>query len=427
MVCSVIKCILANTGWNLLGLILPLLAAVLAIPLLIGNIGTERFGALSLIWVVIGYFSFFDLGLGRAVTKMLSELEIQHSLASIQSLCVTSLCIAGVAGIAGGVLLLLVFEIGGFVHYLQSEMQPEIQEAIYWVGFCIPVTVCTAVLKGILEGLQRFRVLNLIRGPMGALFFLLPACASFVDASLVMAVAASIVARVLMLYAHYVPCRELYVWRRQLLSRKWIQPLLGFGGWFTVSNLVGPIIVYMDRFVLAAIVPFSNVAYYTAPFELVSKVLNIPVAVTSALFPVMNKLQIKGDASASKMKANIQWLVFVGMAVILLVGCAVASDFLKVWLGADFAEHSTRVMQWLLVGFGFNALAQVTYVSLQSHSQTRVVAYLHLLELPLYAFMLWVLISAFGMLGAAVGWAIRSLLDWAALEYILYRTERAIR
>ena len=427
MVRSIHKNILANTGWNFLGLVLPMLAAVLAIPVLIANIGTVRFGVLSLVWVVVGYFSLFDLGLGRAVTKLLSELEIQHSLARVQSLCVTSLCIAGVAGIAGCMLVLLVYETGGFAHYLQSEMQQEIQSSIYWVGFCIPVTVCTAVLKGILEGLLRFRVLNLIRGPMGALFFLLPAGASFVDASLVMAVATSVVARVMMLYAHYLPCRELWVWKRQFVSREWIRPLLGFGGWFTVSNLVGPIIVYMDRFVLAAVVTFSNVAYYTAPFELVSKVLNIPVAVTSALFPAMNKLQVKGDASASKMKANTQWLVFAGMAVIVLVGCTVASDFLKVWLGADFAEHSTRVMQWLLVGFGFNALAQVTYVSLQSHSQTRVVAYLHLLELPLYGFMLWLLISAFGMLGAAIAWAIRSLLDWVALEYILHRTERAMR
>lgn len=427
MIRSLHKNILANTGWNFLGLVLPLLAAVLAIPVLIANIGTERFGVLSLIWVVIGYFSLFDLGLGRAVTKLLSELEIQHSLDRIQSLCVTSLCIAGIAGIAGCVLVLLMFEIGGFARYLQDELQPEIQVAIYWVGFCIPVTVCTAVLKGILEGLLRFRVLNLIRGPMGALFFLLPAGASFVDASLVMAVATSVIARVVMLYAHYVPCRELWVWKRQLVSQEWIRPLLGFGGWFTVSNLVGPIIVYMDRFVLASVVPFSNVAYYTAPFELVSKVLNIPVAVTSALFPVMNKLQLKGDMSASKIKANTQWLVFAGMAVIVLVGCAVASDFLELWLGADFAEHSTRVMQWLLVGFGFNALAQVTYVSLQSHNQTRVVAYLHLLELPLYSFMLWILISVYGMLGAAIAWALRSLLDWVVLEYILHQTERAMR
>ena len=126
------------------------------------------------------------------------------------------------------------------------------------------------------------------------------------------------------------------------------------------------------------------------------------------------------------MKSQVQWLVFAGMAVVVLVGCGLANWFLKIWLGADFAEHSTRLMQWLLVGFGFNALAQVTYVSLQSQSQTRVVAYLHLLELPLYGGLLWMLISTFGMLGAAIAWAIRSGLDWLALEYLLRRSGRRV-
>lgn len=421
-----LKSIFVNTGWNILGLVLPLLAAVLAIPVLISNIGTDRFGVLSLIWVVIGYFSLFDLGLGRAVTKLVSELDLQQSDLEMTSLCVTSLCIAGVAGLVGCGFVLLVFWGASIQNYLPINMQVEVRDAFYWVGLCIPVIVCTAVLKGVMEGLQRFRVLNLIRGPLGAVFFLLPAGASFLDASLTMAVAMSVMARLLMLYAHYLPCRCFLVWKQRMLSRIWIQPLLGFGGWFTVSNLVGPVIVYMDRFVLAAVVPFSNIAYYTAPFELVSKVLNIPVAVTSALFPAINKLQANSNESALKMKSQVQWLVFAGMAVVVLVGCGLANWFLKIWLGADFAEHSTRLMQWLLVGFGFNALAQVTYVSLQSQSQTRVVAYLHLLELPLYGGLLWMLISTFGMLGAAIAWATRSGLDWLALEYLLRRSGRRL-
>lgn len=426
MVNPMLKSIFVNTGWNIIGLVLPLFAAVLAIPVLISNIGTDRFSMLSLIWVAIGYFSLFDLGLGRAVTKLVSELDLQQGVLEMQSLCVTSLCMAGVAGLVGCGLVLFVFWGAGIQNYLPINMLVEVRNSFYWVGLCIPVIVCTAVLKGVLEGLQRFRVLNLIRGPLGAIFFLLPAGASFWDASLTMAVAMSVMARLLMLCAHYLPCRVFLVWKQQMLSWVWIRPLLGFGGWFTVSNLVGPVIVYMDRFVLAAVVPFSNIAYYTAPFELVSKVLNIPVAVTSALFPVINKLQANGNESGFKLKSKVQWLVFAGMAVVVLVGWGLANWFLKIWLGADFAEHSTPVMQWLLVGFGLNALAQVTYVSLQSQSQTRVVAWLHLLELPIYGVLLWVLISALGMLGAAIAWATRSCLDWLALEYLLHRSRHRV-
>jgi O-antigen/teichoic acid export membrane protein len=62
-----------NTLWNLLGSGAPLLVAFFAIPKLIAGLGMARFGVLTLAWVVIGYFSLFDLGLGRALTKITSD------------------------------------------------------------------------------------------------------------------------------------------------------------------------------------------------------------------------------------------------------------------------------------------------------------------------------------------------------------------
>ncbi len=411
-----------DSSWNIVGLLLPLLSTLVCIPILLGNLGSERFGILSLIWVVIGYFTLFDLGFGRAVTKLVSEMEYLENHSELQSLCVTSLSIAGSVGFLGSTIVVILAWLCGLSDSLPVVIQSE-SNSVLWVAICIPITVLTAVLKGMLEGVQRFRILNIIRGPMGAIFFLLPALVSYWDPTLSMAVAMSVLARFFMLYAHYLPCRSMVVWSRHLISRAWIKPLFEFGGWFTVSNLVGPVIVYMDRFVLAAIVPFANIAYYTAPFELVSKVLNIPVALTSALFPVLNKLRLKDDASALKMRAYVQKIVFILMTLIVLIGSGLTNSFLGIWLGTDFAEHSTRIMQWLFVGFGFNALAQVTYTSLQSQGQTRVVAYLHLLELPLYGLVLWIAIEAFGISGAAIAWTIRSLMDWLALEYILRRTE----
>ena len=62
-----------NVVWNLLGTGAPLLVAIVAIPLLIQGLGTARFGVLTLAWLVVGYFSLFDLGLGRALTKLVAE------------------------------------------------------------------------------------------------------------------------------------------------------------------------------------------------------------------------------------------------------------------------------------------------------------------------------------------------------------------
>lgn len=44
-----------------------MLAALAAVPFLMHYLGQERLGVLSLVWVIVGYFSFLDMGLGRAV------------------------------------------------------------------------------------------------------------------------------------------------------------------------------------------------------------------------------------------------------------------------------------------------------------------------------------------------------------------------
>src|SRR5712671_779118 len=62
-----------NAVWNLLSLVAPMLVALGAIPALIRTLGIDRFGILTLAWMLIGYCSLFDLGLGRALTKLVSE------------------------------------------------------------------------------------------------------------------------------------------------------------------------------------------------------------------------------------------------------------------------------------------------------------------------------------------------------------------
>ena len=62
-----------NSLWNAIGLLAPVVVAVFAVPHLISGLGNERFGILTVVWVLTGYFSIFDLGLGRALTQLLSE------------------------------------------------------------------------------------------------------------------------------------------------------------------------------------------------------------------------------------------------------------------------------------------------------------------------------------------------------------------
>src|SRR5512139_3103037 len=61
-----------NSLINLAGFGLPLLVGLVTIPLIVRGFGVERFGVLTLAWAVIGYFSLFDMGIGRAITQSMA-------------------------------------------------------------------------------------------------------------------------------------------------------------------------------------------------------------------------------------------------------------------------------------------------------------------------------------------------------------------
>ena len=62
-----------NTLWSILGQLPPLVLAALAIPLLVGGLGAERFGVLGLVWVFLGLFGALDLGMSRATPRAFAE------------------------------------------------------------------------------------------------------------------------------------------------------------------------------------------------------------------------------------------------------------------------------------------------------------------------------------------------------------------
>jgi O-antigen/teichoic acid export membrane protein len=98
---SAFRSILHNAGWNLLGNLMPMLTGLLAVPYLVKQLGTERFGLLSLGWILIGYFGLFDFGLGRALTKMVAERwRGGRDDPALESLCSTGLAMGCAAGLA---------------------------------------------------------------------------------------------------------------------------------------------------------------------------------------------------------------------------------------------------------------------------------------------------------------------------------------
>ena len=86
-----------------------------------------------------------------------------------------------------------------------------------------------------------------------------------------------------------------------------------------------------------------------------------------------------------------------------------------VWLGKDFAENSKEVVRILAFGVLINSLAHIPYALLQSSGRPNLTAKFHIIELPIYFFLALILVSKWGINGAATVWTLRVILDTALL------------
>jgi O-antigen/teichoic acid export membrane protein len=191
--------------------------------------------------------------------------------------------------------------------------------------------------------------------------------------------------------------------------------MLGFGGWMMVTNVVGPLMIFLDRFVIGSVLGLAAVAYYVTPFEIVTKLLVVPGALVGVLFPMFSASLAGDRAQAAELfRRSVRW-VFLALFPAVLVMTVFAGDGLRLWLSDDFSRSSTAVLQWLAAGVLINSVAHIPFAFIQGAGRPDVTAKLHLLEFPLYVLTLWAFVHQWGIFGAAAAWTLRAGFDAAAL------------
>lgn len=412
-----------NTILNLTGHAFPLLVGVASIPVIVDRLGTDRFGILSLAWVVLGYFSVFDLGLGRATTKFVAEALEKDDLTEIRHMIGTATIIQGVSGVLGSIVLLLVSPLlVNRILRIPTELLTEASGFFYLLALSVPAVLVSTSLRGVLEATQRFDFVNAVRMPLNSSYFILPLVGAFLGWGLTPIVLLIVIAQFGALFAHYWLCLRALPSLRPLLrfSFSKLRRLLGFGGWVSISSIVGPILIYLDRFVIGSIISIAAVAYYAAPYEMITRLLVIPTSIVASLFPAFSRLGFRrlDRAVHSLLIQSTRYLLLI-VGPIVMITIALSADFIRVWLGSDFVDRSTVPLQVLSIGVLINSLAHIPYSLLQALGRPDLPAKFHLIELPVHVLLVVILVRTWGLTGAALAWLIRvgldaALLFWAA-------------
>lgn len=413
-----------NTLWNFGGMAVPMLVGLFAIPILVTGMGKERFGLLGIVWMAVGYFSLFDMGLGAALTQLVATRLGKKQTADFPEIVWTALWLIAGFGLVGSMVVALLAE-PLIVHILKvpANLENEGVVSIRLMAVSIPVVIATSALSGLLEARQRFATVAKMRVPLGIMTFLGPVISLQFSPSLIGATAILVATRIVAFLFYYICAARLYPFLKHpaRIVRTHIRPLFNFGSWLTVSNIVGPLMTYVDRFLIGALLSMTAVAYYVTPYDIMSRIQMLPQAVMGVIFPALAMAAAGDRARLPKMYGRtthiIFWLLLPVTSCIFFVG----PEALQLWLGTDFRLAATPVVRWLALGWTINVLARSPFTVLQSVGRPDLVAKTHLAELIPYLAALWYLTLHFGIAGTAAAWTLRVLTDAIVLNELVRR------
>ncbi len=405
-----------NTLYNLLGQIAPLGVSLVTVPIYLHAIGEARYGVLAIIWLFTGYFGVFEMGLSRASAYHLAR---QHDEApAVRSTTFwTALWMNLSFGLLGAVVLYAAAQ-PVFTHFfhMSGTMRHSVLASLPWIAAALPLSTLGGVLAGALEARERFAYMNLIGVFNTAVTQIGPLLvALFISPELTWLIPAVVIARASGLLLQFVGVwRFLPIVPSALFDHARARALFTYGGWISITNIVGPVLVSFDRMLIGALLSVQAVTYYTVPYNLVNRVSMLPGALSTSLFPRFSRIESgEGKQLAER---GLHLLVAV-MTPVTVIGIVLLPLFLMYWISPEFSRHGSTVGMILLAGIWINALAYIPYGLLQGQGRPDITAKLHLLELPFFLLLLWGGIHWLGLAGAALVWSLRNTADALLLFY----------
>jgi O-antigen/teichoic acid export membrane protein len=393
---------------------IPIAIALVTVPIYISHIGTTRYGVLSIIWILLGYFGFLDFGLAQASTNALSKIA-HTSKEERGAVLVTSLYLNLLLGTLGG--FIIYFAGWALLHHLltlSDMVGAEVEKSFPWIACMLPLALLGGVARGAIESRERFfvvNVLDLIGFTLGQIVPIL--CVIVVGPSLAVVIPAAFLARALSVVLSLG-----WVVRSESLSaphafdRSLVKELLGFGVWVSITSVISPLLTSIDQLLIGSTLGVAEVAHYAVPMNLATRSQVIATALARTLFPRFSRL---GPNEALQLAERAILSLGYSFGAVCGPAIVIAGSFMSLWIGPDFSAHATPVLELLFVGAWVNGIAFVPYSFLQAQGRPDLVAKLHALEFLPFIGILLLLLYRFGLTGAALAWSGRVVVDTVLL------------
>lgn len=382
-------------------------------PFIVRHLGNTSYGVWTLIVSLTGYLGLLDLGVRGAVTRYVARFHATGEHQESSRVATSALFIFGAAGALAMLAASILSVAAPSIFHLPPEYRTAARLVLMLTGINVAVSLISGIFGGVLVGLQRFDLSNSIDvGISGsralAVVFALQSGLGITALACIQLVFNSLRGCVSAWLAHRL-YPELRI-RLATADQAHVKLIFSFSFYAFLLQVSGNLIYYTDTVVIGAFLPVSMITFYVIGGNLVEYSRIFIRGISQAMSPLASALDAQHEGQ------ELQRVLLFSMQAATMVALPIATtfmlrgeSFIRMWMGAQYAELSGRVLLLLtptvILWSANNATAGVVIGIGKHKAIVPVLLAEGLSNLLLSA--LWV--RHYGILGVALGTTIPNL------------------
>lgn len=403
---------LKNSLISFVFLFFPVLSALIFIPLNIDHLGLNLWGAYNLSISFFFIVMYFNIGIGPSVNRLIAihhekgdikeELDIVHS-GFFLNLLITTIIIS----------LILIFQNIIIDYSFKKNISlielNEIKKLFFWTSISSGMYLLISYFRNVLEGRQLFLFVSIIRAIIGSFIIVAPLISNKTNLSESGFYIFLMLTVILMAYTFYF-MRFYELPKVKSISIKSVKNILNQGILMSLHSFINPVFIYFDRFLIGNKLGVDFVGVYTSFYDVISRITMVPSSISGGLFPavaaVSNCTKKSKKILFKALKINLI-ISLLPLIVIILFGY----ELLVLWLGKEISIGYNNVIIIISISYFLQGFNLIFLRFLQGIEIFKFSLYLNILLLVIYVPVLFFFINSYGVLGVAITFLIKNIIE----------------
>ena len=349
----------ANVVYNWGSFAFTALVSFFLSPFIVNHLGASGYGIWTLVVSLTGYLGLLDMGVRGAVTRYVAKFHTTEELHEVNQIVSSALVIfvgAGALAILASIALAL-FAVHRFS--IPSQYVQSARLVLVIAGITVAVSFVSGVFGGVVIGLQRFDLSNLVEVLSTAARSLAIVLALKHEGGIVALSAIQLAFSILGCVVHWQIAQNVCPYLRITFSqadRRNLRLILSFSAYSFVLQISSYLVYYTDSIVIGAFLPVSAITFFAIAGNLITYARAPLSSISVTMTPFASSVEARNDHE--QLRRTVLKVCRYSTAIMLPVAITFllrGGSFIGLWMGPAYAELSGEVLSILTLAWLFSA------------------------------------------------------------------------